>query len=200
MNSSSETNNELYKFFRQLDRSLFLDNEYKEDAHLNRALPIGCEQTISMPTLVYTMTEKLKLNKSLRVLEIGTGSGYQTTFLAEFSKEVYTIERIEELAVKAQERLYKQGYRNINFKIGDGSFGWAEFAPYDRIIATAGAGKVPAALVEQLAIEGRMLIPVGRKGLQDLLLITKDKSGRVNMESLGEVTFVEFKGNCGWKH
>jgi protein-L-isoaspartate(D-aspartate) O-methyltransferase len=144
------------------------------------------------------MTQLLNLNKNSKVLEIGTGSGYQTTFLAEFAGEVFTVERIAELGAQARERLAKLGYANIHFRIGDGSEGWREFALYDRIIVTAGAGRLPESLVEQLKPEGRMLIPVGEKGVQELLLIQKDGKGKVSQESIHRVTFVELKGECGW--
>ena len=186
-------------FFKRLDRSLFIDNEYKELADRDRPLPIGYGQTISQPTLVYQMTNLLDLNKNLTVLEIGTGSGYQTIFLAEFAAEVYTVERIAELSVKARERLAGLGYTNVRFKVGDGSVGWNEFAPYDRIIVTAGAGKIPEPLIDQLKVEGKMLIPVGGKGIQDLVLIQKDQMGKVNEELVDQVVFVELKGDFGWK-
>jgi len=109
------------------------------------------------------MTVRLELNKDHKVLEIGTGSGYQTAFLAEFAKEVYTIERIEKLSQSAQKRLEKLGYKNIKYRIDDGSAGWSEFAPYDRIIATAGAGRLPQELLNQLNLKGKMLIHIGKK-------------------------------------
>lgn len=193
-------NNQVYHFFKNLDRSLFIDNEYKEYAKYNSALPIGYEQTISQPTLVYAMTSKLDLNSSLKVLEIGTGSGYQTAFLAEFSLEVYTVERISGLSERAKERLLQLGYNNVHFKIDDGSKGWPEHAPYDRIIATAAAGKVPEPLLEQLKNGGKMLIPVGQEGVQQLLMIKKDQDGKISEQNLGDVTFVEFKGEYGWEH
>jgi protein-L-isoaspartate(D-aspartate) O-methyltransferase len=192
---------ELYDFFNKLDRSIYIENEdYKRYAHNDEALSIGHEQTISQPSLVYHMTSKLDLDKNSRVLEIGTGSGYQTTFLAEFAREVYTVERIEDLSVKAQEKLKYLGYKNIKFKIGDGSEGWEEYAPYDRIIATAAAGKVPEPLFEQLGVNGKLLIPVGKKGIQELMMYEKDAKGNISKRSLGEVTFVEFKGQYGWKN
>lgn len=199
MRKNTLRNPELYDFFQQLDRSLFIDNEYKEYAHYDNALPIGNKQTISQPTLVYEMTRRLKLEKGYRVLEIGTGSGYQTAFLAEFGGEVFTVERIAELSQKAQERLTKIGYENIKYKIGNGSEGWKEFAPFDRIIVTAAAGEVPHPLVEQLNCGGIMIIPTGEKGLQELLLVSKSSNGDIQIKSLGEVTFVELKGEYGWK-
>lgn len=189
---------EIEDFFRSLDRSYFLSSEYKEYAHWDRALPIGHEQTISQPSLVVEMTVLLELSKDARVLEIGTGSGYQTVFLAEFAGAVYTVERIRELADQARERLRELGYKNIEFKVGDGSLGWEEYAPYDRIIVTAGASQVPEELVRQLAPGGRMVIPVGRQGCQELLLITKDREDQVAEQNLGKVAFVELKGKYGW--
>jgi len=199
MNKRSKNDNKLYNFFKNLDRSFFIDNEYKEYANYDSALPIGFDQTISQPSLVYEMTAVLELEKDLRVLEIGTGSGYQTTLLAEFAGEVYTVERIEELSLKAQERLMKLGYRNVKFKVGDGCEGWPEFAPYDSIIVTAAAGRMPDPLIEQLKTGGRMIIPIGGKGLQDLVLAWKDGKGNIKKETLGSVVFVELKGKYGWK-
>ncbi len=189
----------LMDFFNSLDRAMFLDEEYKEYAHHDRALPIGHAQTISQPSLVLNMTDQLQLDKEHKVLEIGTGSGYQTVFLAEFAKTVYTIERIKELSCKAQNRLSALGYENIHFRIGDGSEGWSEHAPYDRIIVTAAAIRIPDELLEQLNINGRMVIPVGDRGLQDLLLIIKDNKGNIRERTIEKVAFVEFCGKYGWK-
>ncbi|HEX3045439.1 MAG TPA: protein-L-isoaspartate(D-aspartate) O-methyltransferase [Bacillota bacterium] len=198
--SQTPTNySDLNFFFQNLDRSFFLDGEYQRLAGYDRPLPIGYEQTISQPTLVLQMTAYLNLTKNLKVLEIGTGSGYQTAFLAEFAGEVYTVERIAPLAEKARERLEKLGYRNIFFKVDNGSVGWEEFASYDRIIVTAAAGKLPEPLLVQLNPGGLLLIPVGERGCQDLLLLKKDESGLVIEESLGKVTFVELKGDYGWE-
>jgi len=191
-------NHSLYSFFKQLDRSRFMDGEYKDLARCDNAFPIGYGQTISQPTLVYEMTRRLKLEKNLKVLEIGTGSGYQTAFLAEFAREVFTVELIPELSEKAEERLKSLGYGNIKFRIGDGSEGWEEHAPYDRIIVTAAASRIPQSLVEQLGSPGRMIVPVGERYAQDLLLIIRDTDGTVGKKSLGEVVFVEFKGRYGW--
>jgi protein-L-isoaspartate(D-aspartate) O-methyltransferase len=199
-NEINKSDKALYDFFTNLDRTQFLEDEFREYAHEDRPLPIGHEQTISQPTMVYTMTSKLQLDKRHKVLEIGTGSGYQTAFLAEFAGQVYTVERIKELSWKAVQRLMTLGYGNVQFRIGDGSEGWPDYAPYDRIIVTAAANEVPETLVEQLKPEGRMLVPVGKKGIQDLLLIQKNKDGKVRTESLGDVIFVEFKGKYGWKH
>lgn len=190
--------NKLYDFFHKLDRSFFIENENKQFAHNDEALPIGYEQTISQPSLVLEMTELLDVNKQCKVLEIGTGSGYQTTFLAELAREVYTVERIKELSWKAVERFLKLGYTNVQFRIGDGSEGWEEFAPYDRIIVTAGAREVPQSLLQQLKPGGKMVIPVGVKGKQQLLLIRKDEGGKITTKTMGIVKFVELKGEYGW--
>lgn len=189
---------ELYDFYKGLDRSFFVDNKHKVISSLDRALPIGYGQTISQPSLVYSMTSRLELNKNLRVLEIGTGSGYQTTLLAEYSKEVYTVELIEELSLKAQERLKKLGYKNVFYKIGDGSNGWANYMPYDRIIVTAAASEIPDSLIEQLTLGGRMIIPVGERSMQNIMIIDKKKNGEINIQKFESVLFVEFKGRYGW--
>lgn len=188
----------LEEYFRNLDRALFIDNEMKIFAGLDKALPIGYEQTISQPSLVLNMTRLLAPEKDSKVLEIGTGSGYQTALLAKMSGEVYTIERIPELAEKAKQRLDSLGYSNIFYKIGDGSEGWSEKAPYDRIIVTAAAGKIPPELISQLAIAGKMIIPVGSRGMQELQLVTKDVDGKIDIKTVEYVTFVEMKGNYGW--
>lgn len=188
----------LLDFFTSLDRSFFIDNEYKEYAGQDRPLPIGFGQTISQPSLVLQMTYLLELQPDSKVLEIGTGSGFQTALLAQFAAAVYTIERIPELAVAARQKLEQLGYQNIFYKIDDGSQGWPENAPYDRIIVTAAAEKMPLDLVEQLAPGGRMLIPIGPAGFQELTLITKDRQGGIRTSSVGGVTFVEMKGKYGW--
>ena len=199
MNEKQSRNQAIYSFFQVLDRSFFLDPQMKDFAPYDRALSIGFGQTISQPTLVAQMTMALDLDKSYRVLEIGTGSGYQTVFLAEFAGEVFSVERIKELSKQAQERLKELGYTNIQFKIGDGSEGWSEFAPYDRIIVTAGAGNVPSELLNQLKPGGKMLTPIGETGYQELTLFKKDQNSNITIESLGGVTFVEFKGKYGWQ-
>lgn len=191
---------ELFKFYSNLDRSLFIENESSRIyAKCDSALPIECGQTISQPSLVYSMTSHLDLDKNHKVLEIGTGSGYQTAFLSEFSKKVYTVERIPELAEKAKKRLRSLGFENIEYHIGDGSLGWPENAPYDRIMVTAAAGRIPQPLIAQLAPGGKMIIPVGEPGFQELLLIEKDGSGTITEKNLGNVIFVELKGDYGWK-
>lgn len=188
----------LENFFYNLDRSFFIDNEYKKFADNDSPLPIGFEQTISQPSLVLEMTRLLSPEKDSKVLEIGTGSGYQTSILAEFAKVVYSVERIRELSKKAQDRLSKLGYNNIFFKIDDGSIGWKENSPFDRIMVTAAAGKIPEELIEQLNVNGKMIIPVGPEYFQDLLLIEKDYDGNLIKRVMGQVRFVELIGNYGW--
>ena len=156
----------LKKYFLSLDRAYFLDESQHKEAAFDHPLPIGFGQTISQPTLVLKMTELLDLEKSPKVLEIGTGSGYQTAILAQFANEVYTVERIEELSHKAKKRLDGLGFKNIHYKIGDGTYGWEEKAPFDRIMVTAAAVRLPKALASQLAPGGKMVIPVGEEGLQ----------------------------------
>jgi protein-L-isoaspartate(D-aspartate) O-methyltransferase len=189
----------LEAYFHQLDRSLFLENELKAYAACDNPLPIGHGQTISQPSLVLAMTYLLAPEKTSRVLEIGTGSGYQTALLAQFSGAVYTVERISELKAKAQKRLATLGYGNIFSRLGDGSEGWAEHAPYDRIMVTAAAGRLPDRLLSQLKPGGRMVAPIGPANAQQLQLVTKDAQGKIHCESMGEVRFVEMKGQYGWK-
>lgn len=190
---------EIEKFAKSLDRSNFIDNEYKAYAELDRALPIDYGQTISQPSLVRFMTHLLGIDKKANVLEIGTGSGYQTAFLSKFFSRVYTVERIPVLSEKAKERLDKLGLDNIRYIIGDGSLGYLESAPYDRIIVTAGSSKVPDELIEQLNMNGCMIIPVGDRSLQQLMKITKDGRGKVTITNAGKVVFVELKGKYGWE-
>ena len=184
---------DIIMYFQKLDRSFFMD-ELKEFAYMDEAIPIGYEQTISQPSLVLEMTLAIDLQPDVKVLEIGTGSGFQTALLAAFSDAVFTIERIAALHERAKERLDEAGFSNIHFKLDDGSTGWEEHAPYDRIMVTAAAAQVPRELVEQLAIGGKMIIPVGTPLLQELLLLEKDEDGEVNTTVLDEVRFVPLKG------
>lgn len=189
---------DIWTFFNKLDRSFFIDNENKAYAHYDEALAIAYGQTISQPSLVLQMTVELDLNKDCKVLELGTGSGYQTAFLAEFAGTVYTVEKIADLSYRAQQKLTDLDYENIIFKIGDGSKGWIDHAPYDRIIVTAGASKIPEELIEQLGIGGKLIIPVGEQESQQLVLLEKDTESQIHKRSLGDVRFVEFKGEYGW--
>lgn len=158
----------------KVPRHLFVPDEMIPYAYDDEPLPIGEGQTISQPYIVAYMTEVLELKGGEVVLEVGTGSGYQTAVLAELTTEVYTIELIDKLSVRAQGVLRNLGYTNIHFKVGDGTFGWPEYAPFDAIMVTAAPPSVPKKLQEQLKLSGRMIIPVGA-GFQDLVLITRDK-------------------------
>ncbi len=191
---------ELTTYVRALDRSFFVGDDMKQYAGLDRPLPIGYDQTISQPSLVLEMTKLLEPEKDSKTLEIGTGSGFQTALLAKMSMEVYTVERIGELMKKAKERLNVLNFSNIFYKTGDGSIGWREHAPYDRIMVTAAAGALPDELVEQLADGGRMVIPVGPPHLQELKLVTKTDNDEINIKTVELVRFVELKGQYGWNN
>ncbi len=177
--------------YNSLNRSLFLDKDLEYLAELDRPLPIGHGQTISQPSLVAQMTIALDPKPSSRVLEIGTGSGYQTALLAPFCEAIYSVERISELLKTAKKRLRDLNYSNIHYRLGNGYEGWVEEAPFDRIIVAAAPTEVPPALIEQLAMGGRMIIPVGPSSMQDLLLITKDQSGQVEERVMSKVAFVK---------
>ncbi len=174
----------------KVPRHLFVPEAYQPLAYADGPLPIGQGQTISQPYIVAFMTEALGLSPEDRVLEVGTGSGYQAAVLAEVVREVYTIEIIPELGNSAKERLERLGYRNANVRIGDGYLGWPEKAPFDAIIVTAAAGKIPEPLVAQLKDGGKLCIPVGPTGsVQSLIRITK-RGERVEREDLLPVRFV----------
>ena len=178
----------------KLPRHDFVDEALKERAYENSALPIGHAQTISQPVVVALMTQALLGGQKLkRVLEIGTGSGYQTAVLAELVETVFTVERIKPLTEVARKRLAHFGYRNVHFGYADGINGWLPYAPYDGIIVTAGAERVPLALTEQLAMGGRLLIPVGPQGRQSLRLIERGNHG-LTEHDLASVSFVPLLG------
>ena len=178
----------LLEVMRKVPRHRFVPQAYKRSAYKDRPLPIGEGQTISQPYIVALMTELLRLTGTQKVLEIGTGSGYQAAILAELSGYVYTIEILSTLAERAEKLLESLGYKNILVKCGDGYIGWQEHAPFDGIIVTCAPEEVPAALVEQLADGGRMVIPVGSI-YQELMLIEK-KNGQVKVKSIIPVRFV----------
>ena len=176
-------------------RHEFVPKGERKYAYQNRPLPIGYGQTISQPYIVAIMTDLLLVDKDDRVLEIGTGSGYQAAVLAELVEEVYSIEIIEPLGKKARKRLKKLGYKNVDVRIGDGYYGWEEHAPYDAIVVTAAAGHIPPPLIQQLRPGGTMLIPVGsRFSVQQLVLITKDTDGKVTSRQILPVRFVPLTG------
>ena len=158
----------------KVPRHFFVPEELRDSAYADGPLPIGAGQTISQPYIVAYMTEILELSGAERVLEVGTGSGYQTAVLAEIVKDVFTIEVVATLSQRAQDVLKSLGYINIQFKIGDGTRGWKDFAPYDAIIVTAAPGSVPKVLQEQLQVGGRMIIPVG-VDYQELVLVRREE-------------------------
>jgi len=182
----------------KVPRHLFVEEALRGEAYNDHPLPIGHKQTISQPYIVALMTQALGLTGPENTLEIGTGTGYQTAILAELSEKVYTIERIRPLLEKARKRLWDLGYTNILFKAFDGTLGWEEYAPFDAIIVTAGAPKIPQPLIDQLAEGGRLVIPVGGKFSQDLIKVTK-KNGSLIRENLGGCRFVDLIGIHGWK-
>jgi protein-L-isoaspartate(D-aspartate) O-methyltransferase len=182
----------------RVPRERFVPPDLWPHAHDNRPLPIGHGQTISQPLIVAVMTHLLRLEAASRVLEIGTGSGYQTTVLAELAAEVVTVEVVEALAAEAKARLEALGYRNVEYHIGDGAAGWAPRAPYDAILVTAATPTIPPALVEQLEPGGRLVIPLGRDPLsQELVLVEKDQAGSIEQRALFPVAFVPLTGGRG---
>lgn len=183
------------KAVQNVPRHLFVPNGIKDQAYIDSPLPIGEGQTISQPYIVAFMTEALKLNGEEKVLEIGTGSGYQAAVLAEIAKKVYTIEIVPTLARQAENLLKKLGYKNVYLKIGDGYNGWSEHAPYDAIIVTAAPGHIPQPLIDQLKKGGRMIIPVG-DFYQELIVITKQSDGTIKKESVLPVRFVPMTGEA----
>jgi protein-L-isoaspartate(D-aspartate) O-methyltransferase len=180
----------------KVERHRFVRAELTGEAYDNRPLPIGHGQTISQPYIVALMTHLMRTNRGNRVLELGTGSGYQAAVLAELVKEVYTMEIIEPLGRQAAERLAQLGYRNVEVRIADGYYGWPEHAPFDSIIVTAAGSHVPPALVKQLKPGGRMVIPVGTSFLtQHLMLIEKQADGSVTTRQILPVSFVPLTGS-----
>lgn len=181
----------------KVHRHLFVEEAFWGRAYGDYSLPIGEKQTISQPFMVAYMTELLELEKDQRVLEIGTGSGYQTAILAEMGAKVYSIERNRRLALRARRRLESLGYCDTWIRIGDGSVGWKEKAPFDAIIVSAGAPSIPQCLAEQLADNGRLVLPVGQAWNQVLTKGTK-RGTTVRWTELGNCTFVKLIGEHGW--
>ena len=173
-----------------VDRSLFVDENLKQKSNLNIALPIDCGQTISQPLVVAHMTQSLNLNNKLRVLEVGTGSGYQSLILSKLSRFVYTVERYSSLKKKAEILLKRLGVNNVFFKHADGGLGWNEQAPFDRIIVTANAPEIPKKLVDQLVENGIMIIPIGDDYSPQVLKKVIKKENKILVENLMQVRFV----------
>jgi protein-L-isoaspartate(D-aspartate) O-methyltransferase len=183
---------------RKVPRHEFMPEAFRGIAYADNALPIGEGQTMSQPYMVALMTELLGLTGTERVLEIGTGSGYQAAVLAELCAKVYTVERIKTIAEKARAALDRLGYKSVAIKVYDGTYGWKEMAPFDAIMVTAGSPGIPAPLVEQLRIGGSMVIPVGERYGQELVKVVKTAEGILTERSIPCV-FVPLIGNHGWK-
>lgn len=182
----------------KVPRHVFVEEAMAAQAYSDTPLPIGEKQTISQPYMVALMTELLQLSGKEKVLEIGTGSGYQSAILATLADRVYTVERIRPLALKARKALDSLGLLNVNIKISDGTIGWEEEAPFDAIVVTAGAPGVPEKLVEQLAPGGRLVIPVGNQFDQILVRVVKQEDGSLIQDNVTGCRFVKLVGKYGW--
>jgi protein-L-isoaspartate(D-aspartate) O-methyltransferase len=179
----------------KVPRHEFVPIEVQPYAYLNRPLPIGFDKTISQPLMVAVMTDLLELRPDDVVLEIGTGLGYQSAVLAELAGRVYSVEIIEELAQRAVQRLKQEGYANIDVRVGNGYFGWPEYAPFDKVIVTAAPDLIPPPLINQLKAGGRMVIPVGLPDAQQLVVADKDLNGRVGTKEIMQVLFSLLEGS-----
>ena len=185
---------------RTVPRHLFVPEALRAAAYDDHPLPIGYGQTISQPYVVAKMSQRLEASQGMSVLEVGTGSGYQAAVLAAMGLAVFTVERVRELYFAARDRFQELGLRTIRMKIADGTLGWEEHGPYDRILVTAGGPDVPAPLIDQLADPGIMIIPMGpERGSQRLVRVQK-KDGRVTAKAIGNVAFVDLVGDHGWQN
>ena len=182
----------------RVPREEFVPPALRNRAYEDCALPIAADQSISQPYVVALMTQALALRGDERVLEIGTGSGYQLAVLRELAQHVTSVERIPELAVAARRTLAAIGIDDAEIHVGDGSLGWPDGAPYDAIVVTAGAPAAPPALLEQLAVGGRLVLPVGPRGMERLLRIVRQPDGELTRTDLGAVAFVPLVGREGW--
>ncbi|MCK8601034.1 protein-L-isoaspartate(D-aspartate) O-methyltransferase [Syntrophobacteraceae bacterium DRH4] len=183
---------------RKVPRHMFVDEALQEQAYSDHPMPIGDKQTISQPYIVALMTETLQLKGDEKVLEIGTGSGYQAAILGELAERVFSIERYPNLAYRANQVLQKLGYKNVIVRVADGTIGWPDEAPFDAIMVTAGAPRVPQPLVDQLAMGGRLVVPVGDRISQELILVKRVPEG-IQKTNLGGVRFVDLVGKWGWQ-
>ena len=196
MTGRSSLDDHVLEAMRRVPRQHFVQKVFRQHAYDNSPLPIGKGQTISQPFIVALMTDLIAPQRGDKVLEVGTGSGYQTAVLAEMVNHLYTIEIIPKLAQKSRHQLEKEGYKNISYRVGDGYYGWPEEAPFDAIMVTAAAEEVPQPLVDQLAPGGRLVLPVGKLHYtQDLMLLQKDEFGVLNVSNLLPVTFVPLTGD-----
>lgn len=184
--------------FRKIERHKFIPEELKPSAYADHPVPIGEGQTISQPYIVALMTEYLDLIGEEKVLEIGTGSGYQTVILAELAKEIFTIERFEGLVKKAEALFCELGYTNIKVKLGNGTLGWPEEAPFDRIMVTAASPRIPLPLAEQLKEGGKLILPLGESFSQILTLVEK-RENKLNYQQICGCVFVPLVGKYGYK-
>lgn len=184
--------------FEQTPRHLFVPTGVRHRAYEDSALPIGNGQTISQPSIHARYLEILRLTGREKVLEVGTGSGYQTVLLAHLAAQVFSIERIAPLLQSARENIARAGVRNVSLLLGDGTLGWREYAPYDAILVSAGSPTIPQPLVDQLAEGGRMLIPLGGQDVQTLAVLTR-KQGAIVREDVLPVRFVPLLGQHGWQ-
>ncbi|HHB75922.1 MAG TPA: protein-L-isoaspartate(D-aspartate) O-methyltransferase [Desulfobulbus sp.] len=182
---------------RQVPRHEFVDDAMGSKAYGDHPLPIGSGQTISQPYIVALMTQALGLSGREKVLEIGTGSGYQAAVLSRVCARVYTIERIDSLLVRARKIFDRLHYLNIISRIDDGTIGWPDEAPFDDILVTAGGPEIPQPLIDQMADPGRMVIPIGSREVQELQLVQK-QDGQISVESIEYVRFVNLIGSHGW--
>ncbi len=193
------TDERVLEAVKRVERHKFTTSDFGLQAYDDNALPIGNGQTISQPFVVALMTQLLSLGIDDKILEIGTGSGYQAAILSYFSKRIFTIERHRELSKRAQKVLRELGYENIVFKVGDGTTGWPACAPFDRIIVTAAAPSPPQELLQQLAVGGLMVIPAGSRKSQNLYVYKRVSETRFEKEEKGGVVFVPLVGNQGWQ-
>lgn len=197
LRSRDITDERLLAVMLEVPRHCFVDDALRGRAYGDHPLPIGAGQTISQPYVVAYMTQALQLTGVEKVLEIGTGSGYQAAVLSRLCSQVYTVERINSLLAGARKTFDQLRYYNIRAKLDDGTVGWPENGPYDAIIVTAGGPVIPEPLIEQLADPGRLIIPVGNQHVQDLQLLEK-KQGHVAVTNLASVRFVDLVGEYGW--
>jgi protein-L-isoaspartate(D-aspartate) O-methyltransferase len=178
----------------KVPRHEFVPVEVQPYAYQNMPLPIGFDKTISQPLMVAVMTDLLELKPDDVVLEIGTGLGYQSALLAELADRVYTVEVIDELAQRAVQRLKREGYTNVEVRVGNGYFGWPEHAPFDKVIVTAASGLIPPPLINQLKAGGRIVVPVGLPDAQQLVVVDKDVNGKIRTKEIMQVLFSLLEG------
>jgi len=191
-------NHRVLEAMRRVPRHLFVEEALQEQAYSDYPLPIGEKQTISQPYIVALMSEVLELKGDEKILEIGTGSGYQAAILAELADRVFSVERFPPLAYRASQILKKLGYQNILIRVADGSLGWPEEAPFDGIMVTAGTPKIPQPLTDQLRVGGRLVLPVGDRLSQELVLVERTPEG-MRKTDFGGVRFVDLVGKWGWE-